>query len=1037
MMHLMGLVLALGAPTAEAAKTADTVKEPERLEPQLPPGFALDSRSFQFPSGLRVIMQPDHSAPIVAITTYIDHGSRSDPAGKEGIAHFLEHMWFKSRHIEGSQVKTWDVLEEQGCALNASTSMDWTNYMTVCPKGALPTLMRFASLRLTDTIKGVKPEEADSEREVIRNELRLRGDGTFRNAYQYALKSLFPPDHPYNRLGIGTHDSLDNCSLEDIGQFAKDNYRAEETTIVVVGDFEPDEAGSLIVENFKPTLLHPDLTPDLIRIAPRPGVNMSEIDARNPDRDKVYFVAMDPSNPNLPLQIENIAPVERNKTFGMPVGDPYSREVVEYDAPVERLTAVTAWAVPSGYKGQDVVAQVAANVVGNSMALAFLDNYNIIKDPDTDFPEVGCGYLAFQENSLVICLAEVRKGANAASITEKMLDQLADIYNPEAMANQLMRQSIERSFGLSKLGFLQDTLASLDRVVGLGNARATLIGGYAHHTGDHQYHSSTMNSFAQTEFSEVLGYAAQYLTRPRAAKLVLKPLPPEEIVRDSSESDYVGASSEDDQIVSTLPDEAITAELIREQVVTPDFDKVVDRTLPNGLRVVLYPHGEAPLASFRLVSQGGTRSETFDKNGFVDVFADEGLGPNLIALRIAANWTDNDDMPSMNWLGIDAPSMNSAEALWYLRARLQAISPDFEGKSEFIREEKKALKRAWMSAGYWRTRLVNESMGFDHPAFTLDTWEDFNRAKKINGKVVKEYLARKYHPENMVLVGAGNFDAEEVYAAAQKYWGGYYSEAESYVPIEIPEAAPIVRHEPKFFVFDDERETQTSINASCRLKNGGDDEDAARNLVSTVVDGYLFAELRAKEGITYGAGAGNSSRVGNTHTFGMGGTFQNDGVGIAVQTFLRVVQEGQEGKFADNRIRPAQLALSRKPVLSLQAIEDVAGTFANNVGLGRSYETWEGYGDRLASVTKAQMQEVFEPCADSLVMTMVGPVDIIGPVLTEAGIDWVEVDPREKALELMDVHDKGAAKKLRKAMAKEAEKEAEEAAEEGPEGSEE
>ncbi|MEO0603341.1 MAG: insulinase family protein, partial [Myxococcota bacterium] len=218
MTSLLALALMGGGPVAHAEKTADTVSEPSNLRPELPPGFGLDMRSFVFPSGLRVIMQPDHSAPIVAITTYIDHGSSSDPKGKEGIAHFLEHMWFKSRHMTDSAVKTWDVLEGNGCSLNASTSMDWTNYMSVCPKDALPTLMRFASLRLTDTVKDVKDEEADSEREVIRNELRMRSEGRFegRNAYQYALKSLFPPDHPYNRLGIGTHDSLDNVSMQDI-----------------------------------------------------------------------------------------------------------------------------------------------------------------------------------------------------------------------------------------------------------------------------------------------------------------------------------------------------------------------------------------------------------------------------------------------------------------------------------------------------------------------------------------------------------------------------------------------------------------------------------------------------------------------------------------------------------------------------------------------------------------------------------------------------------------------------------------------------
>ncbi|MFT6377249.1 MAG: putative Zn-dependent peptidase, partial [bacterium] len=148
LLALMGLSMApaLAQSTDGIADTNDNGAIPvPDLTPHIP-DYSLTTRTFVFPSGLTVYVQPDHSQPMVAITTVFDKGSTSDPVGKEGIAHFVEHFWFKSRHLRELDVdgtvlvegpRTWDVLSEMGCGLNASTWTDWTNYMTICPKTAL------------------------------------------------------------------------------------------------------------------------------------------------------------------------------------------------------------------------------------------------------------------------------------------------------------------------------------------------------------------------------------------------------------------------------------------------------------------------------------------------------------------------------------------------------------------------------------------------------------------------------------------------------------------------------------------------------------------------------------------------------------------------------------------------------------------------------------------------------------------------------------------------------------------------------------
>ena len=61
-----------------------------------PKPLSIEMRDYVFPSGLRIIFSEDHSQPVVSLTMMVDHGSQDDPQGREGIAHLIEHLWFRS-----------------------------------------------------------------------------------------------------------------------------------------------------------------------------------------------------------------------------------------------------------------------------------------------------------------------------------------------------------------------------------------------------------------------------------------------------------------------------------------------------------------------------------------------------------------------------------------------------------------------------------------------------------------------------------------------------------------------------------------------------------------------------------------------------------------------------------------------------------------------------------------------------------------------------------------------------------------------------
>jgi zinc protease len=248
------LSLLAGVPAVDAYAADARPPRPE-MKPKVPE-YSLQAQSFVFPTGLRIVMQSDRSHPVVTTWMIVNHGSKDDPKGKEETAHFVEHTWFRSKH--GDLPPIMDTIQDLGTMFNATTRNDWTDYRTVASSEYLPIMLKLESLRLTEPYQGVTEEEIDVEREVIRNEWRRRNEQSNALFVDYLYKSVYPEEHGYH--DHSTHETIDNIKLADLQGFFDDYYTPENTTIFVVGDFDPEQATTLIFENFDPKVLHPDLT---------------------------------------------------------------------------------------------------------------------------------------------------------------------------------------------------------------------------------------------------------------------------------------------------------------------------------------------------------------------------------------------------------------------------------------------------------------------------------------------------------------------------------------------------------------------------------------------------------------------------------------------------------------------------------------------------------------------------------------------------------------------------------------------------------
>jgi zinc protease len=195
-------------------------------------------RDFRLGSGLRVVVEEDHRSPVVAVVAVVGTGSSSDPAGKEGMAHVVEHLVFRARHGGGASV--WTRLEQMGAGqFNAFTSLDHTAYQTLVPREALPELLRLEAQRLAAPLAGVTEQVFSVEREVVRNELRERNEtGFVGQIFQWVQEASFPAGHPYARSVIGGHDSLSGITLGDAQRFVRKNYQPDNVTLVITGDVD-------------------------------------------------------------------------------------------------------------------------------------------------------------------------------------------------------------------------------------------------------------------------------------------------------------------------------------------------------------------------------------------------------------------------------------------------------------------------------------------------------------------------------------------------------------------------------------------------------------------------------------------------------------------------------------------------------------------------------------------------------------------------------------------------------------------------------
>jgi zinc protease len=190
-------------------------------------------------NGLRLIISVDRLAPVVAVNLWYDVGSKHEVEGKTGFAHLFEHVMFQGSRNVG-KAEHMALVQAAGGTLNGSTWLDRTNYYETLPSHQAELALWLEADRMGTLLDALSQENLDNQREVVKNEKRWSYDNRpYGSWYEKLQAHLFPPEHPYHHVTIGSMEDLDAASIEDVSDFFRTWYAPNNAVLTVVGDVDP------------------------------------------------------------------------------------------------------------------------------------------------------------------------------------------------------------------------------------------------------------------------------------------------------------------------------------------------------------------------------------------------------------------------------------------------------------------------------------------------------------------------------------------------------------------------------------------------------------------------------------------------------------------------------------------------------------------------------------------------------------------------------------------------------------------------------
>ena len=211
--------------------------------------LSAEPSEYTLANGMKVLLVEVPKAPVATVQVWYKVGSRNEVMGRAGLSHMLEHMMFKgtARYPKGSFSR---IIRKNGGIDNAFTSQDFTAYFENVAADRVGLALELEADRMQGLI--LDNSEFQTEREVVKEERRLRSEDDPQGALVEALFAQAFLSHPYHWPVIGWFADLDAMSLEDLQRHYDTFYSPNNATLVVVGDIKAEFLLPTIKRLFEP-----------------------------------------------------------------------------------------------------------------------------------------------------------------------------------------------------------------------------------------------------------------------------------------------------------------------------------------------------------------------------------------------------------------------------------------------------------------------------------------------------------------------------------------------------------------------------------------------------------------------------------------------------------------------------------------------------------------------------------------------------------------------------------------------------------------
>jgi zinc protease len=203
---------------------------------------------YKLPNGLRVVLSPEKSAPLVTVAIYYGIGFRIEPKDRTGFAHLFEHLMFQGSKNMG-KMEYVKLVQSNGGVLNGSTRFDFTNYFAVVPSHKLETLLWAEA----DRMRGLEitQENLTNQQGVVGNEVKVNVLNQPYGTFPWIDLPMAAFTNWYNSHNFyGDLKDIEAATLADAKDFFNKYYAPSNAVLVVTGDFEEARGKEWVAKYF-------------------------------------------------------------------------------------------------------------------------------------------------------------------------------------------------------------------------------------------------------------------------------------------------------------------------------------------------------------------------------------------------------------------------------------------------------------------------------------------------------------------------------------------------------------------------------------------------------------------------------------------------------------------------------------------------------------------------------------------------------------------------------------------------------------------